>query len=214
MARSEKREYVCPYCGRPFEIEVYESVNAASDPHERERVMSGDLFRHSCPHCKTDFMLQNDMVYLDPRFRFVIWLSRKDPFDQLAQYVRPLAKDGWKLRRCNTIAEMIEKIQIFEDRMDDVAVELAKYDSFIEFIDNKKGNPEDVTSVEYQRTDNGVMKINIRMDDKGMSFLIPTGMIEEEMEADPERYQINDEEIPCINGDWMISLFAETDGKA
>lgn len=214
MGQSRKAECVCPYCGRHFEIDVWDSVNAASDPHERERVMSGDLFRHSCPHCKTDFMFQNDLVYLDPRFRFMIWLSEKDPLDQLVQYTRPLAQQGWKLRRCNTIPEMIEKIQIFEDRMDDVAVELAKYDSFIEFIDNKKGRPEDVTSVEYQRTDNGVMKINIRMDDKGMSFLIPTGMIEEELEENPERYAVNNEEIPCINSDWMISLFTESEGKA
>lgn len=214
MGQSRITACTCPYCGRTFEIEVWDSINAAADPHERQRCMSGDLFRHSCPHCQKEFLMKNDLVYLDPRFRFVIWFSEKEPMDSLKQYTKPLVRKGWRLRRCGTIAELIEKIQIFEDRMNDVAVELAKYDSFIEFLDNKKGNPEDVTSVEYQRTDNGVMKINIRMDDKGMSFLIPTGMIEEEMEEDAERYEVNDEEFPCINADWMISLFTESSGEA
>ena len=214
MGQSRKTECTCPYCGRTFEIEVWDSVNAETDIRERERCMSGDLFRHSCPHCKTDFMIQNDMVYLDPRFRFIIWLSEKDPQEYLVRFARPLAAQGWKMRRCGTIAELIEKIQIFEDRLDDIAVELAKYDSFIEFLENKKGNPEDVTSVEYQRADDGVMKINIRMDDKGMSFLIPVDMIAGELEENAELYSVKDEEFPRVNADWMISLFAESDGKA
>ena len=214
MGMSGKTACTCPYCGRTFEIEVWGSVNAETDPRERDRCVSGDLFRHSCPHCHAEFILQNDLVYLDPRFRFVIWLSDKDPQEQLIRFARPLVRKGWKMRRCETIAEMVEKIQVFEDGMDDVAVELAKYDSFIEFLDNKKGNAEDVTSVEYQRADNGVMKINIRMDDKGMAFLIPVTMIEEEVEEDPERYAVNDEEFPCVNADWMISLFTESEGQA
>ena len=97
--------------------------------------------------------------------------------------------------------------------MDDVAVELAKYDSFIEFIDNRKGRPEDVTSVEYQRVFDGVMKINIRTDDKGLTFHIPVGMLEEEIEEDKERYEVNDEDFPCVNSDWIISLFTEPAGN-
>ena len=93
-------------------------------------------------------------------------------------------------------------------------MELAKYDSFIEFIDNRRGNPADVTSVEYQRVNDGVMKINVRTDDKGLSFLIPMDLLEEEIRAESDRFAINEEEFPLINSDWIISLFMESSGQA
>jgi hypothetical protein len=98
--------------------------------------------------------------------------------------------------------------------MDDVVVELAKYDSFIEFIDNKKGKAEDVTSVEYERTNDDIMKIVVRTGDKGMSFLIPVNMIQEELKTEEDLYTINDADFPLINRDWIISLFKESDGQA
>ena len=40
-----------------------------------------------------------------------------------------------------------------------------------------------MTGIEYQHTENDVMKINVRADDKGMSFLIPVSVLEEEMKS-------------------------------
>ena len=206
--------YRCPYCHREFTITVYDSINAETDPELRERAMSGDLFRHSCPHCKTDFKIQNPLVYSDPSRRFVIWLSNEEANDSLYKLAKPLAAQGYTLRRCATIQEFTEKIQIFEDGVSDIVVELAKYDSFIEFIDNRQGDPSEVTSIEYQRTENGVMKINVRTDDKGLSFLIPIGPLEEEVKVQSDRYEADNAQFPRINSDWVISLFTESAGEA
>lgn len=214
MSQSRDVMYQCPYCGKEFSIVVYDSVNVSEDRDLRERAMSGDLFQHSCPHCHKDFMVQAPLVYIDSDHHFVLWLSQQDITKDLEHVAKPLIAQGYTLRRCATIQEFVEKIQIFEDGLDDIMVELAKYDSFIEFIDNKKGNPEEVTAVEYQRCDNGVMKINIRTDDKGMSFLIPLAVIEEEMEENKSLYQVDETLFPCINADWMISLFQESAGEA
>ena len=127
---------------------------------------------------------------------------------------KEIARSGYTLRRCSTLDEFTEKIQIFEDGLDDVMVELAKYDCFIEFIDNKKGTVEDITAITYERADNGVIKINVRADDKGMSFTIPLSMMEEEMNTDIDKYKVNNEDWPCINRDYIISLFKKTEGKA
>lgn len=214
MSTAHEVNYRCPYCGREFAITVYDSVNASADPELRERAMSGDLFRHSCPHCKMDFMIQNPLVYSDPERKFVIWLSTEETNDDLYRLAKPLADQGYTLRRCATLAEFTEKIQIFEDGVSDIVAELAKYDSFIEFIDNRQGNPADVTSVEYQRTENGVMKINVRADDKGLSFLIPVGPLEEEVKIQSDRYEADNAQFPRINSDWVISLFTESSGEA
>lgn len=215
MSRTKELKYTCPYCGREFDITVYESVNSEQDPDLRDACLSGDLFRHSCPHCHTDFMVQYPLVYSDPKNKFVIWLSANTGEESIMKAAAgPLLKQGYKLRRCATIREFTEKIQIFEDGVSDIAVELAKYDSFIEFIDNRRGNPADVTSVEYQRVNDGVMKINVRTDDKGLSFLIPMDLLEEEIRAESDRFTVNEEEFPLINSDWIISLFMESSGQA
>ena len=214
MSTSHEVTYRCPYCGREFNITVYDSVNAQNDPDLRESCISGDLFRHSCPHCKKEFMIQNPLVYSDPAGKFLIWLSSEEPAQELRALAEPLVKQGFTLRRCATLQEFTEKIQIFEDGVSDIAAELARYDSFIEFIDNRRGNPQDVTSVEYQKTEDGVMKINVRTDDKGLSFLIPYALLEEEINAESDRFEVNDADFPCVNSEWMISLFTEADGQA
>lgn len=205
--------YTCPYCGKEFEINVYPAVSA-EDKELRDRIVSGDIFRNSCPHCKKDFMVQYPLVYTDKENKFVLWLSEQEVGDTLKDFTKPLLEKGFKLRRCSTINELVEKIAIFEDGADDVMVELAKYDSFIEFIDNKKGKAEDVTSIDYQKYENGILKINVRTDDKGMAFIIPVSMLEEEIEQNKELYEIDNSMIPLINDAWIISLFQESDGEA
>ena len=214
MSTSQEIKYTCPYCGREFDITIWHSVNGDKDPDLRERCISGDLFRHSCPHCHKDFMIQNPLLYTDASHKFAIWLSSNDICVDLKSIAGPLAAKGWHLRRCSTLREFTEKISIFEDGLDDIAVELAKYDSFIEFLDSRKGNARDVTSVEYQRTDEGVMKVNVRTDDQGMSFLIPVDTLLEEMKVDADLFRIDETTFPCINGDWIISLYMESSGRA
>ena len=58
MSKTREMKYSCPYCGREFDITVYESVNTEQDPDLRDACLSGDIFRLSCPHCHTDFMIQ------------------------------------------------------------------------------------------------------------------------------------------------------------
>ena len=215
MSESRTIQYACPYCGRQFETEIYTSITADQDSDLRDRCESGDLFRISCPRCKQEFMLQVPLVYIDRAHKFVLFLSEKEGLpEEVASLADVLASAGYRLRRTPTLAEFAEKIRIFEDGVDDRLVELAKYDSLIEFIDNKKGSPEDVTSIDYQRTENGVMKINVRTGDKGMSFLIPLAMIEEEFNLNRERYALK-EPFPVVNAGWMIDLFTpEPEGNA
>ncbi|MBR2675414.1 MAG: CpXC domain-containing protein [Solobacterium sp.] len=209
MSSSRTVSYTCPYCGKNYEIEIYDSVTADEDTDLRDRCLSGDLFRSTCPRCKHDFLVQYPLVYIDRDHRFVIWLNENAPSEDLMRSIAsPLVPQGYTLRRTPTLKEFAEKIQILEDGVDDRVVEVAKYDSLIEYLDNKKGNAEDITAIEYQRTENEVMKINIRTDDKGLSFLIPVSMVEEEMKESGSLYDVDNTTFPVINADWIISLFA------
>lgn len=211
MSKSREIQYTCPYCGKEFQTTIYESINVKEDVDLKDNCMSGDIFKHLCPHCHTDFMIQNPLVYMDYDLKFMLWVSTEDVPDQVVQLAKPLHEKGYKLRRCETIQQFTEKLQIFEDHMDDIVVELGKYDSFIEYIDNRQGNPEEVTSIEYQYTKDDVMKINVRCDDKGLSFLIPIAGLEEEIRAQSDRYAVDNARFPLVDSNWIIQLFLEED---
>ncbi|HAE15324.1 MAG TPA: hypothetical protein DCG51_02130 [Erysipelotrichaceae bacterium] len=214
MSNSRIVKYTCPYCKRGFDVEIWDTITASSDPDLRDRCVSGDIFRLSCPHCKKEFMVQYPLVYIDEDHKFVLWLSEHEAPVSLQQTTRPLTERGYVLRRCAALKEFCEKIQILEDGVSDVMAELAKYDSFIEFTDNGKGTPEEITAVEYQRTENGIMKITVRCGDKGMSFLIPVTMLEEEIAQNPELYEVSNDIFPLINSEWIMSLYQDADGTA
>jgi len=214
MNQTKQMKYTCPYCGKSFDIEIYTDIHADQDEDLRQLAVSGDLFRHSCPHCHREFMIQNPLIYIDQNHKFCLWLNENDAGKDLKTITAPLNKAGYILRRCPTLKEFCEKIEILEDGVDDRMVELCKYDCFIEFIDNKKGKAEDITSIEYQRTENEVMKINIRTGDKGMAFLTPLSMLEEEMKQNSSRYEIENENLPVVNQEWITSIFSKVAGEA
>ncbi len=208
MSQSRIVTYTCPYCKRSFEMEIYESIHAQQDPDLRERCLSGDLFRISCPHCKRDFMVQFPLVYIDNANHFVIWLSDQPLPTVLEQTAANLAHKRYILRRCTTLQEFSEKIQVLEDGIDDRLVELAKYDSFIECLENKGIPKEEITGVEYQRVENEVMKINVRItQDRGMSFLIPMAGIQAEFEQDRDLFRVENSRFPQVNGAWIANIY-------
>ncbi len=214
MAEYRTIDWRCPYCGHSFEVRLYDVIDADTEPDLSERCRSGDIFHVSCPHCRRSFMVQYPLLYLDRTRKFGLLVCERESAPFVKDMGKQLADQGYRLRRCTSLSEFTEKITIFEDGADDIMVELAKYDTFIEYTDNRKGTPEDISSIEYQRTENDVMKINVRADDKSMSFLIPVSMMQEEMEQEADLYRVHDEDFPVVDSAWIISLFTPEDGTA
>ncbi len=208
MSQFSEKLYKCPHCGRQYEIVTYDTVNA-EESDLRDRCVSGEIFKNTCPTCHKEYLVQNTMLYMDREHKFVLYLSDEEAPKEIKDLTQLLAKAGFKSRRCTTVAEFAEKIMIFEDGVDDVLVELARMDCLIEFVDNKKGNAEDITSIEYQRCDAGVMKINVRTDDKGLAFMIPVSFMEEELDASSVNFDVDDASLPVVNAAWLTELFAQ-----
>ena len=108
MSSSRTVSYTCPYCGKNYEIEIYDSVTADEDTDLRDRCLSGDLFRSTCPRCKHDFLVQYPLVYIDRDHRFVIWLNENAPSEDLMRSIAsPLVPQGYTLRRTPTLKDRI-----------------------------------------------------------------------------------------------------------
>ena len=56
----------CPNCGTPQDVELVESVNAQSEPEQKEALMHNRLNRVECTECGNDFRIDLPLLYNDP----------------------------------------------------------------------------------------------------------------------------------------------------
>ena len=110
----------CTRCGVQYTAEVPQSVNVAASPELKEKVRSGSLFTWSCPHCGAVNLLKFPFLYHDPQERLMLVLTD-------APVNAEGVPEGYTGRLVRSVGELIEKINIFDSGLDDLAVEMCKY---------------------------------------------------------------------------------------
>ena len=125
-----KEKVTCPKCGFIYEHECCPSVNASTDPLLREKVISGNICVSYCPSCKVTTRLVYPCLYQDPKNNFAVYFlprteMRSIPSDGDISNILEVssAKDR---RLVDDYTDLIEKISIFENGLDDRAMELFK----------------------------------------------------------------------------------------
>lgn len=129
MQKSVIKEIVCPKCGESTEGKLYSSINATNTPHLRNELLEEKLFQWRCHSCGHEVRLTYPMLYNDMKKRFMIYLipeidrfqladaDLEDEFANLKGIRKRLAPDFNVFR---------EKLFIFENGLDDMAVEMTK----------------------------------------------------------------------------------------
>ena len=51
MSRNHIEKVTCPGCGKEADFTVWDSVNTTLEPDLKEKVLTGDLFKFTCPEC-------------------------------------------------------------------------------------------------------------------------------------------------------------------
>jgi len=111
----------CNCCGESFSAAVYTCITpSADDVQIKEKVKSGDIFVHKCPKCGKPVLYQGPCMYLDAACGLLVVLSDVSMDD--SELDKSLTA-----RRVGSVGELIEKVKIFDDGLDDRAIELCKY---------------------------------------------------------------------------------------
>lgn len=110
----------CNKCGKVFEMDFPATVNAANNPELKEKILSGELFLHQCPHCGDTNIVSANMLYIDPEAGFLVCLSGSS-LSSTGEV------PGYVCRLVSSVGDLIEKIKIFDAGLDDVAVEICKF---------------------------------------------------------------------------------------
>jgi hypothetical protein len=120
----------CSKCGHEQKISLYKSINVAQDPELKEKVKNGSLFTWKCPNCGEMNLVKYATLYHDPAAKMMIWLlpggSANDP--QVATANEQISSlSDYTLRLVGDIGSLIEKVNILDAGLDDVAIEMCKY---------------------------------------------------------------------------------------
>lgn len=126
MSTCVNREISCPHCGAPKKTPMWSAVTADTNAELRVRILNETLFDWECPSCGYLAQLAYPCLYHDRARRYMVCVSpRGDAFSKLNSDIPPAVR-GIKKRAVSGLAEMKEKILLFEAGMDDIAMEMVK----------------------------------------------------------------------------------------
>ena len=122
MSKYHTTEVVCPACKKPYNIQIWDSVNAQLNPEKKEEILSNTFYKTICPHCNEETDCVYDFLYHDMNKKYMISMLQDYPQDMLKE----ITKSGYSLRKVDDINQLIEKIRIFDAGLNDIVVEIMK----------------------------------------------------------------------------------------
>lgn len=124
MSTSMVKEIACPQCGASEKLTLYAGINVEDNPELKEKILDESLFDFRCERCGYGAQMAYPLVYHDQKAGYMIALYRTDSKGNKVE--AGAAISGIIKRRVENLAELKEKILIFDAGLDDVAVELVK----------------------------------------------------------------------------------------
>ena len=123
MSTEIEKDIICPQCGESQKYRLFASVNAKENPDLKRRVLSETLYDWRCKRCNYFAAMAYSFLYTDPDAGYMVCVapagetSAMEPTQEVQSYTKRMVKN---------LAELKEKILIFDIGYDDVAVELVK----------------------------------------------------------------------------------------
>ncbi len=154
MSRSKRFNITCPSCGFAQEVELYEAINAATDPQLKDALLHNRLNRVECADCHAEFRIDLPLLYNDPAHNIIIhWvpvsgeLTREailEDFDRSIDEISGLLPpdvDTPVVRLVLTRVELVELVFMLEAGLNQRVVEYVKYSIYTRNME--KVNPRD-----------------------------------------------------------------------
>lgn len=123
MSTELEKDMICPQCGESQKYKLFSSISAQDNPELKEKVMMETLFDWRCRRCNYFAQMAYPFVFTDVKSSYVVCFSPGGN----AKNVQPTGEFAQMRKRAvKNLAEMKEKILIFDAGLDDIALELVK----------------------------------------------------------------------------------------
>ncbi len=123
MSTEIVKDIICPQCGESQKYRLFSSVNVKENPEFKQKILDETFFDWRCKRCNYFAAMAYPFLYTDPAAGYVISVAplgtngEIEPTEAVREYVK---------RGVKNLAELKEKILIFDAGYDDAAVELVK----------------------------------------------------------------------------------------
>ena len=137
MSLNAKQNVRCPECGQMSEITMWNSITVKDSKDLNQDLLQGKINMFHCPSCSHTALMPTPMLYHDEEKRLMISFSPcNDPIlkHQLFDNVQKTSKEsgelekleGYNLRFVTDYNELLEKLLIFDNGLNDKAIEVIK----------------------------------------------------------------------------------------
>lgn len=129
MSVSSKETIACRYCGHEQEFTIWQSINATLDPQLRDQLMSGELMTFTCDSCHKSAEVVWPLLYHDMEREVMVHIRFDEALlDGQAPEPDPVEEFmlSFTLRTVASRNELVEKVLIFEEGLDDRVIEIFK----------------------------------------------------------------------------------------
>jgi hypothetical protein len=158
MSMPERVDVTCRHCGEASAFTMWQSLNVQMNPEMKEKLLSLEVFRHTCAKCNKATLIRYPLLYHDMQQKLMVWCIAEQPpdldFAALPGPLRDNPRDGYRCRWVKTVAQLLEKIRIADAGLDDRAVELFKHGLRGELAKQGLGQV-DIVFAEIAREDDG-----------------------------------------------------------
>ena len=162
MSLFKEEHLECPFCHQDVPFILHHSINVGIHPEHKAKVLDSTLFRYQCPHCKQTDEVCYPTLYHDPENEIMIQvLWREEDFGQqmdkeLQSLIEVMGQKNYRRREVFGYRELMEKIRVFDDGLDDFAIALLK-------TIYKLQHPE-IQIFFYEKTEDGFVFMQIKDD--------------------------------------------------
>ena len=128
---STETSFTCPNCQKASNLTMWKSINVTLNPELKKRLLNRSLLTFYCPFCAFRQAVSYPIMYHDHNARFMTWEAPNNEqgkwhADRLELYRFAKYLSGYCLRSVPTVDRLLEKIIIFDNKLDDRALELLK----------------------------------------------------------------------------------------
>jgi len=127
-----KVEIACPWCKTSQSVEIWDSVNVTLSPDFKGLLVKGELNVLRCDKCGIRTEIPNYLLYHDIDKQVMIWLMYPREDGSIPVELAPTEDlfgqfpKEYRFRIVRSRRELIEKILIFDDELDDRIIEVLK----------------------------------------------------------------------------------------
>ncbi len=144
MSKIHYEKVTCPDCRRQGEFKVYDSINIDDetrfDRNFKRKIIDSDIFLYSCPSCGSKFYIEYPFLYNDIKNNFMVWCLPDMASEAEIENIKKVDMRTYNgtLRIAIGKFEFIDKLNVFENKLDDLAIESIKTFAFSKVSDEDK----------------------------------------------------------------------------